>query len=278
MKQCTKCKVEKELSVFSKKKASKDGRRPTCKPCDKEYRLKKKKEASEIILSDDEKICSNCHRTFPNSEFRSNVVRRTTLTTMCITCRESTQKSHKKSTTTAGQCKLWWVEWKKTHPCVMDGCTTNDWRLIQADHIEPKSITDEKVHSLSDYYWWACYGGIDAMVEESTKCQPLCQFHHRQKTKDERNSTTHPSIIQKRDQINAIKRDDHKDCFVCKRPCIEGDEHLFDFDHIDPEKKVIGVSRLVHKSRLYFNEHLDSEIAKCQLLCCGCHHLKTHYN
>lgn len=37
MKKCTKCNIEKELSDFSKNKSSKDGLRPSCKSCVKEY-------------------------------------------------------------------------------------------------------------------------------------------------------------------------------------------------------------------------------------------------
>lgn len=37
MKECTKCKIEKELDQFNKRSSSKDGRRASCRSCDLEY-------------------------------------------------------------------------------------------------------------------------------------------------------------------------------------------------------------------------------------------------
>lgn len=42
MKMCSKCKIEKELSEFSKDKSKKDGIHVYCKKCDKELRILKK--------------------------------------------------------------------------------------------------------------------------------------------------------------------------------------------------------------------------------------------
>ena len=42
MKECNKCKVEKELSDFDRLSISKDGRRATCKSCMKQYRTENK--------------------------------------------------------------------------------------------------------------------------------------------------------------------------------------------------------------------------------------------
>jgi hypothetical protein len=49
MKKCTKCKIEKEITEFSKQKESKDGLRGACKPCIKEYQAKYRKENKEYI-------------------------------------------------------------------------------------------------------------------------------------------------------------------------------------------------------------------------------------
>jgi hypothetical protein len=48
---CTKCKIEKELSEFSKDKTQKDGLRNKCKSCCKEYRQANK----EIIKEKNKK-------------------------------------------------------------------------------------------------------------------------------------------------------------------------------------------------------------------------------
>jgi hypothetical protein len=59
--------------------------------------------------------------------------------------------------------------------------------------------------------------------------------------------------------------------------CVQGNEFLFDLDHRDPEKKTISVSQLVNKSWGSFNKKLPEEMAKCDLLCCACHAIKTQY-
>ena len=154
----------------------------------------------------------------------------------------------------------------------------DDWRLIQADHIDPKAElkerTGESGHRLSGYSWWACNGGVEAMAEEAKKCQALCIFHHRIKTKEERRDQTRKNVVEKRARINEKKRE-RGECLKCEMKCVEGNEFLFDLDHRDPEKKTIRVSQLVDKSWGYFNKQLPAEMAKCDLLCCGCHSIKT---
>ena len=47
MKKCTKCKVDKEITEFSKDKQKKDGMRPICKECNEEYRKENKDKIKE---------------------------------------------------------------------------------------------------------------------------------------------------------------------------------------------------------------------------------------
>ena len=115
------------------------------------------------------------------------------------------------------------------------------------------------------------------MVEEAKKCQALCIFHHKIKTKDERRDTTKKCVVEKRARINEKKRE-RGECLKCGMECVEGNEFLFDLDHRDPQKKTISVSQLVDKSWDDFNEQLPVEMAKCDLLCCGCHMIKTFYS
>jgi hypothetical protein len=155
-----------------------------------------------------------------------------------------------------------------------------DWRLIQADHIEPKAKrkkrTGEEGHKLSQYIWWAWNGGVKGMEEEAKKCQALCIFHHKIKTKEERKEETTRNRVEKLKIINEKKRE-RGECLVCGRECVEGNEHLFDLDHRDENIKTITVSNLVYKSWSYFNSQFPLELAKCDLLCCGCHWIKTYY-
>ena len=294
-KQCSTCKQTKEASCFHKDSSKKDGLQGWCKLCFSEYykklREKRKKNLfEETGVPEGYKRCANgsCNQVLPISHFQSTHNRRTKLTAKCEKCRAVNKKSQENPTTKSGKCKAWWINWKQTNPCVMceeegDDCVyPRDWRLIQADHIEPKAErkkrTGKEGHALSDYKWWACpeNGGVKGMEEEAKKCQALCIFHHRTKSKEERKEQTQRHRIEKRKIINEKKRE-RGGCLVCGRPCVEGNEHLFDLDHRDENIKTIRVSNLVLKSWDYFNSQLPLELAKCDLLCCGCHWIKTNY-
>ena len=289
MKLCTKCKKNKDETCFSKDAAhKKDGLKSRCKECkskyDKERATKRKKKRKEETLPEGMKRCAkpSCNRILPLSEFESTTARRAEPTAHCNNCRALNKKTHQNPTTANGKCREWWHKWKQTHACEHEGgCECpEDWRLIQADHIEPKAKkrkrTGEKGHGLADYMWWSCNGGIEAMEEEAKKCQALCIYHHRIKTKKERRDLTRKNKVDKRARINQKKRE-RGGCLKCEMKCVEGNEFLFDLDHRDPEEKTIQVSQLVYKSWDYFNKQLPLEMAKCDLLCCGCHAIKTHY-
>ena len=294
-KQCSTCKQTKEASCFHKRSKSKDGLHPWCKPCVSEHDKKrhekhKKNRLEETDLPEGHKRCAHtsCNRVLPLSHFKSTHSRRTKLTTCCKKCRAIMKKSHANPTTKIGKCRAWWINWQKTNPCVMceeegENCVyPRDWRLIQADHIEPKAKrkkrTGEEGHALSDCPWWACpkNGGVEGMKEEAKKCQALCIFHHKIKTKEERKEQTKRCKIEKLKIINEKKRE-RGGCLVCGRECVEGVEYLFDLDHRDEHNKTIEVSKLVDKSWSDFKSQLPLELAKCDLLCCGCHWIKTFY-
>ena len=195
-KQCSKCKQTKESSCFHKRSKSKDGLQSQCKECkserDKKRREKRKKNRlEETDLPEGHKRCANacCNQVFPLSHFQSTVNRRTELTEGCQKCRAINKKSVENPTTKKGKCRTWWIDWQKTNPCVRceeegENCVyPQDWRLIQADHIEPKAKrkkrTGEEGHALSDYMWWSWNGGVKGMKKEVKKCQALCIFHHK---------------------------------------------------------------------------------------------------
>jgi len=48
-----------------------------------------------------------------------------------------------------------------------------------------------------------------------------------------------------------------------------------DFDHLDPDNKVVSVSHLVTSG--YGWERIMEEIAKCQVLCANCHRKKGYH-
>lgn len=51
-----------------------------------------------------------------------------------------------------------------------------------------------------------------------------------------------------------------------------GIDQSLEFDHIDPETKVMSIARASSLSELRFWKEVD----KCQLLCTECHKLKTY--
>jgi hypothetical protein len=86
------------------------------------------------------------------------------------------------------------------------------------------------------------------------------------------NYTTLLRKSKKQEYINSIKRNIGK-CECCNVFVEKGSEQCFDFDHIDRTTKKTEVSQLI-ESRI---EKIDKEIAKCRLLCCKCHRLKTFF-
>ena len=58
----------------------------------------------------------------------------------------------------------------------------------------------------------------------------------------------------------------------CCVECGESDPARLEFDHIHPATKVTTIARLLDTGSW---ERILEEVAKCQLLCIGCHKLKT---
>ena len=76
-KTCSKCGVEKDVSLFYRSSKSKDGRTSSCKECQREpYRIfhknKKSKEATKI-LNDGCKTCVKCNKSKVLSEFKKYI-------------------------------------------------------------------------------------------------------------------------------------------------------------------------------------------------------------
>jgi hypothetical protein len=244
------------------------GKFKLCDRCRTSKRKANKKILAPKTCNGNEKQCKCCGKVQEKDQFVSSHVRREKLTNHCLTCRAVAKRTGINPTTKTGKCKAVWEKWKAMHACLSCGC--NDPRILEADH------QHSKVHACSDYKYWAYHGGVEALKHELAKCVPLCRVCHRVKTKNERGTTTQQSFVDRHKII-----DDEKlrrgTCIVCKRQVSKESTCAFDFDHIDPSQKVISLSNLVYKSKSYFNEHFRTEAQKCNLICCNCHHLKTHY-
>lgn len=155
-------------------------------------------------------------------------------------------------------------------PCV--DCSETDIRVLEFDHLHGKI---DRVGRRP----------LDMMRREAKKCVMRCRRCHRIRSEVEsrkkyRNfryssKTENKQAIRKRKKMlmirSKLKIGKCQECgwfnkdFTC----------TLDFDHQDPSQKFVRVSRMVN--HCYSDDNIKKEIAKCQLLCANCHHLKTIY-
>ena len=247
---------------------------------------------------------------------------RATLEELRTRCCPPCRKTQNTLTGETKKCYDFWQEFKEEACAGPDGgCANQDCvergplaaYVIEADHIDPS----QKVHALSAYKWWACNGGVAAMRLEAEKVRMLCRFCHKLKETgnaarrygdpdlmpDGKRSGTETEVAQydakrhakitypKQSYVDAEKlRRVH--CLQCERPVTAETTVSFEFDHRDPETKMIGkgtlaganpggVAGLVGNcgkaaSLAKIKGVLDAEMAKCDLLCANCHKRKTH--
>ena len=235
----------------------------TCQGC-RDIRKKsysKRKRAAEAVPKEGYCYCKCCFREWPLEKFKSFVNRRAKLTTWCATCRAGASKTRKSETTKVGQCRKLWEDWRDSHACLH--CGTTD--CIQADHL------GEKVHECSDYAWWSCHGGVEALKEELTKVRPLCRFCHRVHSSVQSGISKKPCIVKKRRHVNALKMRIGC-CQTCQRKVTPETLCAFDFNHLDVEKKRDDISTMVRRYRLKdFFQYIDPETELCSLDCANCH-------
>ena len=234
-----------------------------CERC-REYHRKQKQKIFNAtpVCPPGQRYCKQCGHIKPEDQFKSTHCRRQTLTALCQTCRQTQSRSHVNPTTAKGKCKARWEEWKAKNPCVV--CGESDPQLIEADHLR------DKVHPCSTHSYWACHGGVPALESELTKCQSLCCWCHRLKSDRERGTLKRKSRLKRRAIINTEKLRRGK-CLRCPRRVTLDTCCAFDFDHRDESTKVIHLSHIVKKPQAFFDQHIDSELKACDLLCCLCH-------
>jgi hypothetical protein len=241
-----------------------------CRDIAKKSKKKMKEKAAKRIVKEGHRICTQCFREQPETQFKSCYSRRKTLVKDCATCRASQSKSKRSETTKVGRCRKVWMDWRDSHSCIV--CGTE--QCIEADH-----PLGEKVHNCSDYPWWgARNGGPEAQAKELSKCRPLCRFHHRLHSQAVRGVSENPTRAKKRTYVNAYKLKIGK-CELCKRK-VQGEKECcaFDLDHLDRSEKRDSISEMVNRYPLKkFFACIDEETKKdvVRLLCCICHHPHT---
>jgi hypothetical protein len=235
----------------------------------------------------------------------------------CPSCR----KTANKLTGQEKACRDCWIELRREACARHGGCMNPDccekgtdaWQVLEADHLDP----EKKIHALSDYMWWSWNGGPAAMRVEAPKCQWLCRFCHRlEKTGDAANRRGDPALMSDGKQGKHATEEEVRQyfakhvakirypkqqyvdaeklrrgcCLTCERKVTPANVFAFDFDHRDPESKLIGKGTLAGEnggvSGLVGNrvksaaldqikDLLDAEMVKCDLLCANCHKRKT---
>ena len=235
----------------------------TCQRCREYVRKQNQKRFNATpVCPPGQRYCKQCGHIQPEDQFKSSVARRQTLTKLCKTCRQTLARSNVNPTTAKGMCRVRWEEWKANNPCVV--CGESDPQLIEADHLR------DKVNDCSDNRYWSNHGGVPALTSELTKCQSLCRWCHRLKTKRERGTTKKKCVLKHSAIVNAEKLRRGK-CLRCPRRVTLETCCAFDFDHRDASTKVIRLANLIKKSKAFFDQHIDSELKACDLLCCNCH-------
>ena len=158
--------------------------------------------------------------------------------------------------------------------CPMKGVDNRDWRVLQADHLDPKGLNDpanKKVHKVSDYKWWSSMdrGGVPAMRLEAAKCQWICGFCHSLEPtsasarrygdpagmpvgKSRGTEEEHAQYEAKRKATIKYPKQQHVDaeklrigcCAKCDRTVAKETCAAFQFDHIDETTKIKGKDTL----------------------------------
>ena len=109
-KRCTKCKKWKDESEFSKQRTSKDGLRPWCKKCEREYTRKyygidgkpvkkyyRYEESHRVVNGTKEKRCPRCRKWKAESKYYKRHRSKDGLMGWCKECSdEATNKCHKR--------------------------------------------------------------------------------------------------------------------------------------------------------------------------------------
>ena len=184
-------------------------------------------------------------------------------------------------------CKDFWIAIRQEKCEEHDGCmkpdcpwkgANRDWRVLQADHIDPKGLVNpenKKVHAVSHYVWWPCKerGGVPAMRAEAAKCQWICGFCHfleptsssarrcgdpddmpdgkssgTKEEVDQYHAKYRAKMVYPKQQYVDAEKLRRGSCVQCKREVMPETCAAFQFDHIDETTKMKGEATLAGKN------------------------------
>jgi len=221
--------------------------------------LKRKRKAEEAA-KEGFRWCKKCHNEKPEAQFKNKQNRE--FTKYCLHCRKVQGKVNEKH---KAPLRENFRNWQAANPCLHCGRVD----CIEADHLR------DKVHRCSHFNWWMSHGGVEAQSRELEKCQPLCAFCHRLKTKKERKKTKRKYILRRQAVINEEKLR-RGCCLHCARKVTLETCCAYDFDHRNPKEKKYNVSQMVYLEKSMFYALVHTEMKKCDVLCACCHFIKTN--
>lgn len=103
--------------------------------------------------------------------------------------------------------------------------------------------------------------------KEKLKAERKIYYQKNKEKEKERRKINYRNVKEKHKWVSDLKRT--KGCLRCE----ENDPVCLDFDHIDPTTKEYNVASMVVRN--LSREAIETEIAKCQILCANCHRKKT---
>lgn len=251
---CTKCNEERKVEDFTKDKRRPDGYGSWCRPCSRAhinaYNLTPKGQEVRQVYYEANKVELNTDsrtRWAQNSERYKVAAQKWALEN-----RDSTLAYFHGRRTDYNQFLLEF----KSQPCI-DCSKSYPPFIMEFDHVR-----GEKRFALGKM----ANHKKEAILEEIAKCELVCCACHRIRTRLRRGDSKIPKVVEFRKWLNQIKEAPCMDCGEIRPP------EAMDFDHRDPTTKISHITNMWSWSR----DKVVSEIAKCELVCCNCHRIRTH--
>lgn len=241
---------------------------------DKAAATKLRREKQELSESE-VLICTKCHIVKERDVFLRGS-RGRTYYRFCDICREkgNMHKCTQSRQTLFDEFRVFIDKYKLR--CSHLDCAETE--ILEFDHIHRNTkkfkLTDtRKLYNI-------CHGAIDLMkttwLSEFKKCQVLCLFHHRVKSRQE---ALHPNPKRPRSTmglrvfVDQLKQTRQK-CIDCGIMVTDETMCAFDFDHVDPNTKSFTLARVGRSIHLKKNI-IQLEAEKCVLRCANCHCRRT---
>jgi len=227
------------------------------------------------------KTCSNCKKEYDNSQFINVLTKKTTKN--CANCRIPKIKINEED---EYSLKKYILSLKINKKC--NNCEDNNIEHLEFDHFDSEGKIDENNKKLK------CVGQLDTkeLIDiEVKKCVLLCAKCHCKKTTQElikkyenyeysENKNTRKAMKLRKQNLQKVNEIKVKigGCqnIECKDIFDNTNFSFYEFNHINPDNKYMGVCEMVNKGASW--KDIEIEINKCELLCRYCHKQKSKEN